>query len=698
MGTITLHCSADTAKLEYLVRSAFQLHRQGVNNVPESERQHYEQLLRHHLDSFLEALLLCTTPLDRQTEEEDTNMLPPPVMDAERVDLQSEVVAAAQRVAGLRASAPAQISSDLSRCLEARGPAMAALDAPVTVGDASTPADPPALSPAPAALQGRVVTAVAKMSTLRARLDEALERLQRVIEAVAGEVPKASAPPFPATEASDGAENTSPNRQPGGEHLLHPPHPLQEASSSEEADFRVAAVRPAVEEGDLSLYRDLLRKAHGDEELALRWLSDIGASAPKGILAERAPGKDLDQTAVEAGAPDVFFCPISLKLLRDPVLLPTGQTYERRYIQRWLAGGNSTCPASGQVLTLPATLTPNVALRKSIEAWAEKYALWLLDADGHVKPIPDDEDFAEAAAANSDADMALAIRLQEEEMSHISTPLPVPMPPSAPLLRRREARPSGGFARCSLLNAVLWALTAANVATFVLALSRNGWQIEVLGSNPLVGPSAAALRDTGAKDTAAMVGGGRELWRLASSLFLCSGMISLFVVVTNLWTFGKYLERVTVWPAASVLALYIICGLVGAGVSANLSVDAISAGAPAAVCGLLGAAWADQALNWRLYRNLPATVVVLLGVTGQFVLLGLLPLLDNFFVAPAFVAGLACGCVFMRRQRRRARGSCCWALWQVLCAVAAAGALAVGALPLSSGIVEWAIHLPGAYI
>ena len=57
------------------------------------------------------------------------------------------------------------------------------------------------------------------------------------------------------------------------------------------------------------------------------------------------------------------------------------------------------------------------------------------DADGHVRPIPDDEDFAEAAAADADADMALAIHLQEEEMSHVSTP-PPPMPPSAPLLRR----------------------------------------------------------------------------------------------------------------------------------------------------------------------------------------------------------------------------------------------------------------------
>ena len=63
-------------------------------------------------------------------------------------------------------------------------------------------------------------------------------------------------------------------------------------------------------------------------------------------------------------------------------LLVSPCRYERRYIQRWLAGGNRTCPASGQTLTLPATLTPNVALRKSIEAWAEKYALWLLVSPG----------------------------------------------------------------------------------------------------------------------------------------------------------------------------------------------------------------------------------------------------------------------------------------------------------------------------
>ncbi len=55
------------------------------------------------------------------------------------------------------------------------------------------------------------------------------------------------------------------------------------------------------------------------------------------------------------------------------------------------------------------------------------------DADGHVQPIPHDEDFAGAAAAEADADLALAIRLQDEEMGRASAR--ATLPPSAPLLR-----------------------------------------------------------------------------------------------------------------------------------------------------------------------------------------------------------------------------------------------------------------------
>ena len=52
--------------------------------------------------------------------------------------------------------------------------------------------------------------------------------------------------------------------------------------------------------------------------------------------------------------------------------------YEKRYIERWLEQGNLSCPVTGQALTRPVALTPNVALRHSIEDWAQQHAIFLL--------------------------------------------------------------------------------------------------------------------------------------------------------------------------------------------------------------------------------------------------------------------------------------------------------------------------------
>jgi len=69
--------------------------------------------------------------------------------------------------------------------------------------------------------------------------------------------------------------------------------------------------------------------------------------------------------------PDDFRCPISLDLMRDPVIVSTGQTYDRLSINRWIEDGHSTCPKSGQVL-LHKDLVPNYALRNLIQQWCEE--------------------------------------------------------------------------------------------------------------------------------------------------------------------------------------------------------------------------------------------------------------------------------------------------------------------------------------
>ncbi|KAG9142317.1 hypothetical protein Leryth_007735 [Lithospermum erythrorhizon] len=77
---------------------------------------------------------------------------------------------------------------------------------------------------------------------------------------------------------------------------------------------------------------------------------------------------DENKKSDSSGIPEDFMCPISLELMRDPVVVSTGQTYERSYIQRWVDCGNTTCPKTQQKLQ-NLTLTPNYVLRSLISQW-----------------------------------------------------------------------------------------------------------------------------------------------------------------------------------------------------------------------------------------------------------------------------------------------------------------------------------------
>ncbi|XP_049371395.1 E3 ubiquitin-protein ligase PUB23-like [Solanum verrucosum] len=71
----------------------------------------------------------------------------------------------------------------------------------------------------------------------------------------------------------------------------------------------------------------------------------------------------------EIQVPPYFICPISLEMMKDPVTISTGITYDRENIEKWIfSAKNNTCLATKQSLTC-IELTPNVTLRRFIQSW-----------------------------------------------------------------------------------------------------------------------------------------------------------------------------------------------------------------------------------------------------------------------------------------------------------------------------------------
>ncbi|GLT38793.1 hypothetical protein SLA2020_130180 [Shorea laevis] len=84
----------------------------------------------------------------------------------------------------------------------------------------------------------------------------------------------------------------------------------------------------------------------------------------------------------EIDVPLFFLCPVSLEIMKDPVTVSTGITYDRESIEKWLySGKNTTCPVTKQVIA-DSELTPNHTLRRLIQSWC------VLNASHGIERIP----------------------------------------------------------------------------------------------------------------------------------------------------------------------------------------------------------------------------------------------------------------------------------------------------------------------
>ncbi|CAH8329805.1 unnamed protein product [Eruca vesicaria subsp. sativa] len=96
------------------------------------------------------------------------------------------------------------------------------------------------------------------------------------------------------------------------------------------------------------------------------------------------------QLGCSVPVPPDFRCPLSLELMTDPVIVTSGQTYERAFIEKWFDMGLMVCPKTRQPLS-QTSLTPNFIVKAFIANWCESNNVNLPDPLELVqssKPFP----------------------------------------------------------------------------------------------------------------------------------------------------------------------------------------------------------------------------------------------------------------------------------------------------------------------
>ena len=288
---------------------------------------------------------------------------------------------------------------------------------------------------------------------------------------------------------------------------------------------------------------------------------------------------DADIDGILDTAPATFFCAISTDLMRDPVMLMTGQTYERDAIEKWLAtqvrnGQVPRCPGTNQPLRTPIVLVPNLALKKAITEWLAVHLPSMLTAEGDIKRSASDV----GVKSREEMDRELAIRIQEEEMERtgmtavaVSNAGATSEAPSADIsltidsvagavmsrdevaaaARQRTANQIQNInRRLSFGRSTTGANSVSSVIVFpavvllhaVMAAIGATTQIDDSENNPLIGPDFATLIDFGAWSTRT-AHADSSMWRALSTVFVPPGLLAVAIVVPICYKTGVNMEK-----------------------------------------------------------------------------------------------------------------------------------------------------------
>ncbi|CAF2111776.1 unnamed protein product [Brassica oleracea var. botrytis] len=111
--------------------------------------------------------------------------------------------------------------------------------------------------------------------------------------------------------------------------------------------------------------QDLLKESIAVEKEQMDQLIDLVS-----CIREHMLKTEFLEVAKGVSTPPYFRCPLSTELMVDPVIVASGQTFDRTSIKEWLDNGLAVCPRTRQVLS-HQELIPNYTVKAMIESWLE---------------------------------------------------------------------------------------------------------------------------------------------------------------------------------------------------------------------------------------------------------------------------------------------------------------------------------------
>mmetsp|Transcript_17519 Transcript_17519/g.26526 ORF Transcript_17519/g.26526 Transcript_17519/m.26526 type:complete len:508 (+) Transcript_17519:69-1592(+) len=203
-----------------------------------------------------------------------------------------------------------------------------------------------------------------------------------------------------------------------------------------------------------------------------------------------------------------------------------------------------------------------------------------------------------------------------------------------------------------------YALLLICTVMLIVSFGVNGWKIEPLSVNPMVGPSAQTLLDLGAKQSALIVIEG-EWWRIFTPMFLHAGIIHYGLNMMALWFVGAAIEKSH--GVVNTAIAFIIAGIGGTVLSALFLPQYISVGASGGIFGFIGMCISDICVNWNLLfikeneedsGNRCRHFMVILWLLFDIIIncvIGLTPFIDNFTHLGGLIYGFLCGLCTIER-------------------------------------------------